>query len=49
MIFAWLIAEDDGARKRLRALLADRDEKFDDIRATLQGISMQSIIQLFTL
>ena len=38
VILAWLIAEDDGARKKLQALLADRDEGFDEIKSTLQGM-----------
>lgn len=36
VILAWLIAEDDGARRKIQAL-ADRDEILEDIRATLQG------------
>ncbi|KAG7007014.1 hypothetical protein G7Y79_00012g033500 [Physcia stellaris] len=36
VILAWLIAEDDGARKRIRDLLADRDESFSDVKATLK-------------
>lgn len=36
VILAWLIAEDDGARRKIQAL-ADRDEFLEDIRATLQG------------
>ena len=40
MILAWLVAEDDGARKKMRDVLADRDESFDDISASLQGASV---------
>ena len=36
VILAWLIAEDDGARRKIQAL-AERDEILKDIRATLQG------------
>lgn len=34
---AWLIAEDDGAKKKVVSLLADRDEDLSLIRTTLQG------------
>ena len=37
VILAWLCAEDDGARSRIRSLLADRDESLEDIKATLKG------------
>ncbi len=36
VILAWLVAEDDGARKKIEASLADRDESFDTIKATIQ-------------
>lgn len=36
VILAWLIAEDDGARKKIHALLADRDETLAVIKATIQ-------------
>jgi len=36
VIMAWLIAEDDGARKKIRTSLADRDETVAVIRATIQ-------------
>ena len=36
LILAWLIAEDDGARKRIESLLADRNQSLAIIRATLQ-------------
>ncbi|KAJ5632130.1 hypothetical protein N7490_008469 [Penicillium lividum] len=36
VVLAWLIAEDDGAKKRIVSLLADRDEDFSLIRGTLQ-------------
>lgn len=39
VILAWLIAEDDGAKKKVIALLADRDEDLSLIRGTLQGKS----------
>jgi beta-catenin-like protein 1 len=35
---AWLIAEDDGAKKKVVALLADRDEDLSLVRGTLQGV-----------
>lgn len=37
VILAWLVAEDDGARKKIESLLADRDEDLSLIKATLQG------------
>lgn len=37
VILAWLIAEDDGAKRKVVALLADRDEDLSLIRGTLQG------------
>ncbi|EGS20054.1 uncharacterized protein CTHT_0045540 [Thermochaetoides thermophila DSM 1495] len=36
VILAWLVAEDDGARRKIKELLADRDETFDVIKATIQ-------------
>lgn len=36
LVLAWLIAEDDGAREKIKALLADRDETFEVIKASLQ-------------
>jgi beta-catenin-like protein 1 len=38
VILAWLVAEDDGASKRIQTLLADRDESLAVLRATLQGM-----------
>jgi beta-catenin-like protein 1 len=37
VILAWLVAEDDGASKKIQALLADRDETLAVIKATIQG------------
>jgi beta-catenin-like protein 1 len=37
VILAWLVAEDDGASKRIQTLLADRDESLAVIKATIQG------------
>lgn len=37
VILAWLIAEDDGAKRKIVSLLADRDEDLSLIRGTLQG------------
>lgn len=37
VILAWLVAEDDGAKKKISSLLADRDEDLSVIRRTLQG------------
>lgn len=37
IILAWLIAEDDGAKKKITALLADRDEDLSVIRHNIQG------------
>ncbi|CAI7663808.1 unnamed protein product [Penicillium pancosmium] len=36
VILAWLIAEDDGAKKKVVALLADQDEDLSLVRGTLQ-------------
>lgn len=36
VILAWLVAEDDGARRKIDRALADRDETLEAIRATLQ-------------
>ncbi|KAI9372136.1 hypothetical protein BJX61DRAFT_534225 [Aspergillus egyptiacus] len=36
VILAWLVAEDDGAKKKIVALLSDRDEDLSLIRTTLQ-------------
>ncbi|KAH8813023.1 Catenin-beta-like protein [Xylogone sp. PMI_703] len=36
VILAWLVAEDDGASKRIQSLLADRDESLAVVKATLQ-------------
>ncbi|PGH11192.1 hypothetical protein AJ79_05034 [Helicocarpus griseus UAMH5409] len=38
VILAWLIAEDDGARTKVKTLLSDRDEDLGVIKATLQGM-----------
>ncbi|KAJ5389159.1 Beta-catenin-like protein 1 [Penicillium cataractarum] len=36
VILAWLVAEDDGAKKKVVSLLADRDEDLSLVRSTLQ-------------
>ncbi|KAI9835419.1 MAG: hypothetical protein M1819_002337 [Sarea resinae] len=36
VILAWLVAEDDGARTRIIALLAERDESLAEVKRTLQ-------------
>ncbi|KKZ67745.1 hypothetical protein EMCG_06612 [[Emmonsia] crescens] len=36
VILAWLVAEDDGAKMKIKTLLSDRDEDFSVIKATLQ-------------
>ncbi len=36
VILAWLIAEDDGAKAKIRSLLADQDQDFGAIKATIQ-------------
>lgn len=41
VILAWLVAEDDGARRKIQ-VLADREDVFKDIGATLQGRSLVS-------
>lgn len=37
VILAWLVAEDDGAKKKIVSILSDRDEDLSLIRNTLQG------------
>jgi hypothetical protein len=37
VILAWLVAEDDGAKKKIVSILSDRDEDLSLIRSTLQG------------
>jgi len=37
VILAWLVAEDDGASKRIQSLLADHDESLAVVKATIQG------------
>ena len=36
IILAWLSAEDSGAKKEVKRLLAERDERLADIKATLR-------------
>ncbi|KAL4743021.1 hypothetical protein BDV11DRAFT_216204 [Aspergillus similis] len=36
VILAWLVAEDDGAKKKIVSILSDRDEDLSLIRSTLQ-------------
>jgi beta-catenin-like protein 1 len=36
-ILAWLVAEDDGAKKAIVTALAERDEGLEDVRKTLQA------------
>ena len=38
VILAWLVAEDEGAKKRIQSLLAERDESLGVVKATLQGM-----------
>jgi beta-catenin-like protein 1 len=45
IILAWLVAEDDGAFKRIQTLLADRDESLSVIKATIQGMLLH-LLQL---
>jgi len=42
VILAWLVAEDGGADKEIRRLLADRDESLAMVKATIQGMSSSS-------
>ncbi|EFE35158.1 uncharacterized protein ARB_06115 [Trichophyton benhamiae CBS 112371] len=37
VILAWLVAEDDGAKAKIKSLMADQDEDLGVIRGTLQG------------
>ena len=37
LILAWLVAEDNGSRVRIEALLAEKDQTLTDIKTTLQG------------
>lgn len=36
VVLAWLIAEDDGARKKIKEVLADQDETFEVIKTSLR-------------
>jgi len=38
VVLAWLVAEDDGAKKKIQSLLADRDESLAVVKATIQGM-----------
>ncbi|KAI9691380.1 MAG: hypothetical protein M1820_009717 [Bogoriella megaspora] len=38
VVLAWLVAEDEGAKKRIGELLAERDGSLQDIKDTLKGI-----------
>jgi beta-catenin-like protein 1 len=46
IILAWLVAEDDGAGRRIQSLLADRDETLAVVRATIQGKRLQIFVNL---
>jgi hypothetical protein len=37
VILAWLVAEDDGAKRKIVSFLADRDEGLNLIQGTLKG------------
>lgn len=39
VILAWLVAEDEGAKAKIRDLLSDRDETLQDLKKTLHGMS----------
>lgn len=43
VILAWLVAEDDGAKRKVTALLADRDEDLSLLKKTLQGKLLRCI------
>lgn len=36
MILAWLVAEDDGAKSKIKDLLSDQDQDLGVIKATIQ-------------
>ncbi|KAL8682667.1 MAG: hypothetical protein Q9224_006754, partial [Gallowayella concinna] len=36
VVIAWLVAEDEGAREKVKGVLGERDESLDIVRATLQ-------------
>lgn len=40
VVLAWLVAEDEGARRRVEGLLGERDEGLEVLRGTLQGRSL---------
>ena len=45
VVLAWLVAEDEGASRKIQSLLADRDESLAVIKATIQGMFLlQSLI-----
>lgn len=46
VILAWLVAEDDGAKKKIQSLFADRDEDLSLVRKTLQGKSSLLLMAL---
>ncbi len=38
VILAWMVAEDSGAEKKVRELLAERDDELDLLKGTIQGV-----------
>lgn len=42
VVLAWLAAEDEGARKKVKGLLGERDEGLEVVRGTLEGRQIDS-------
>ncbi len=42
LILAWLVAEDDGARKHITNALTKQSESLETVKASLQGIEFMS-------
>lgn len=40
VVLAWLVAEDEGAKERVKALLGERDEGLEVVRGTLEGMEL---------
>jgi beta-catenin-like protein 1 len=42
IILAWLVAEDDGAKQKIKVLLSDRDESLLNLKASIQSKTLHS-------
>lgn len=43
VVLTWLVAEDEGAREKMKALLAERGEGLEGVRRTLEGMCESSV------